>query len=118
MNRRCFGGLLALVSVLCTLPARASDYPVRPLKLIVPFAAGGSTDLLARVLAHPLEKESSQPFVVENAGGAGATLGTARAANAPHDGYTLLLGSSSALVIAPSTRSAMTSERRPRRSAK
>ncbi|QFZ85090.1 tripartite tricarboxylate transporter substrate binding protein [Variovorax paradoxus] len=101
MKRRCLGGLLALVGALCTLPAQASGYPERPVKLIVPFAAGGSTDLLARVVARAFEKEIGQPFVVENVGGAGATLGTARVAHAPADGYTLLLGSSSALVIAP-----------------
>lgn len=101
MNRRFLGGLLVLFGTLCTLPALASDYPARPVKLIVPFAAGGATDLLARVLARGLEKESGRAFVVENIGGAGATLGTARVAKAAADGYTLLLGSSSALVIAP-----------------
>lgn len=90
---------LALGAV--TPAAFAQSYPSRPVTLVVPFAAGGATDLLARVMARALEKHSGQSFVVENMGGAGATLGTAKVANAAPDGYTLLLGSSSALVMAP-----------------
>lgn len=81
--------------------ARAQDYPVRPVAVVVPFAAGGATDLLARVVSRAMEKYTGQPFLVENLGGAGATLGTAKVAAALPDGYTLLLGGSSALVMAP-----------------
>lgn len=82
-------------------PAFAQDYPNKPVTVVVPFAAGGATDLLARVMAKALEKYAGQPFIVENAGGAGATLGTSKVAAAKPDGYTLLLGGSSALVMAP-----------------
>jgi tripartite-type tricarboxylate transporter receptor subunit TctC len=81
--------------------ALAQGYPVKPVTVIVPFAAGGATDLLARVVTKALERYSGQPFIVENAGGAGATLGTSKVAAAAPDGYTLLLGGSSALVMAP-----------------
>ena len=81
--------------------ARAQDYPAHSVSVVVPFAAGGATDLLARVVTKAMEKYSGQPFVVENVGGAGSTLGTAKAAAATPDGYTILLGSSSALVMAP-----------------
>lgn len=82
-------------------PADAQTYPVRAVTVVVPFAAGGATDLLARVVAKSMEKYSGQPFIVENVGGAGATLGTAKVAASPPDGYKLLLGGASALVMAP-----------------
>lgn len=69
-----------------------TPYPNRPLTLIVPFAAGGPTDILARVIAEGLARDLGQPVVVENFPGAGGTLGTARAVRAPADGYTLLIG--------------------------
>lgn len=81
--------------------ALAQAYPTKPVTVVVPYAAGGATDLLARVVSKALERYSGQPFVVENAGGAGATLGTSKVAAAAPDGYTLLLGGSSALVMAP-----------------
>ncbi|MEJ8824483.1 tripartite tricarboxylate transporter substrate binding protein [Variovorax humicola] len=103
MKSRYIGLLLAVCSGVLTAasPAMAADYPTRPVKMVVPFAAGGSTDLLARTIGHAMEKAGGQAFVIENVGGAGATIGTARVADAPPDGYTILLGSSSALVIAP-----------------
>lgn len=82
-------------------PGAWADYPDRPVTLVVPFAAGGPTDALARIVSTSLEKQSGQPFVVENVAGAGSTIGTARVAAAKPDGYTLLWGSSSAMVIAP-----------------
>lgn len=93
-------GLTSLTASAQT-PATTPNYPSRPVTLVVPFAAGGATDTLARVMGRALEKYTGQPFVVENAGGAGATLGTAKVAAANPDGYTLLLGGSSALVMAP-----------------
>jgi tripartite-type tricarboxylate transporter receptor subunit TctC len=68
-----------------------SDYPNRPITMIVPFAAGGSTDTVARLIAEPMTKELGQQVIVENVGGAGGTLGAARVARADADGYTLLL---------------------------
>ena len=67
-------------------------YPQRPVKLIVPFSAGGSTDLVARQLAQEMTVRTGQPFVVDNKPGAGSTIGADFVAKAPADGYTLLLG--------------------------
>jgi tripartite-type tricarboxylate transporter receptor subunit TctC len=74
-----------------TLPAVADDYPSRPVKLIVPFGAGGPTDIYTRAVAEELQKALKQPFVMENRPGAGTTIGTEFVAKAPPDGYTLLM---------------------------
>lgn len=71
--------------------AAAQQYPVKPIRLIVPTAPGGGTDLVARVLAQHLNDALEQPVVVDNRGGAGTTLGAATAAKSPPDGYTILL---------------------------
>lgn len=84
-----------------TLPARAQPWPTRPVRLIVPFAPAGATDLAARTVAEALSERLGQTFVVENRPGAGAMLGTELVANAPADGYTLLFGSSDGLSIGP-----------------
>ena len=70
--------------------AVAQDYPAHPIKLIVPFAAGGPTDVTGRILADVLSRKFGRPVVVENFGGAGGNVGAERAARAPPDGYTLL----------------------------
>ncbi|RTZ43448.1 tripartite tricarboxylate transporter substrate binding protein [Candidimonas sp. SYP-B2681] len=70
----------------------AAAYPDRALTMIVPFAAGGPTDVLARVIADGMSRELGQTVIVENAPGAGGTVGSSRAARAPGDGYTLLIG--------------------------
>jgi tripartite-type tricarboxylate transporter receptor subunit TctC len=82
---------LTVLIGLSGLPAGAQDYPTRPIRLIVPFAAGGGTDLVARVIAPRLSERLGKPVVVDNRGGAGAILGTAMAAKADPDGYTLLI---------------------------
>ena len=79
--------LLAWVAPL----AAAQDYPARPVKIVVPFAAGGPADVYARFLAQRLQDSMGQPFVVENRPGAGAIIGTDMVAKSPPDGYTLLL---------------------------
>jgi tripartite-type tricarboxylate transporter receptor subunit TctC len=80
-----------------------ADYPTKPIRLIVPFAPGGSTDLVARLVAGNLSKSLGRQVVVENHGGGGTVIGTQMAANAPADGYTLLLGSTT-LSINPGLR--------------
>jgi tripartite-type tricarboxylate transporter receptor subunit TctC len=71
--------------------AAADDYPSRPIRLIVPFAAGGALDTVARVLSNPLNASLAKPIVVYNRGGAGGILGMEEVAKSPPDGYTLLL---------------------------
>jgi len=78
--------------------AFAAGYPERPVRVIVPFAAGGPTDVMARLVAQKLSENLKQQFFVENRPGAGGNIGTAAAAHAPPDGYTLLVASSSYVV--------------------
>jgi tripartite-type tricarboxylate transporter receptor subunit TctC len=87
-------GTLAVISVLAVMPwtgAGAQDYPNKPVRIIVPFGAGGPADVYARVLAQHLGDSFKQSFVVENRPGAGAIIGTDAVAKAEPDGYTLLL---------------------------
>jgi len=84
------GGALLLVG-LSVLVAKAQDYPTRPVTIIVPFAAGGPTDVLARNLGSTMSASFKQQMIIENHSGAGGTIGTARAAKAQPDGYTILL---------------------------
>jgi len=73
------------------VPAHAQSYPSKPIRVIVPYAPGGGTDVLTRVLAKRLAEQTGQSFVIENHGGAGATIGAAMVAKAPPDGYTLVV---------------------------
>ena len=83
--------------------ARAQEeWPQRQVTIVVPFSAGGSADLLGRLLAQHLQAKFGVPFVVENRGGAGGSIGTAVVAKAPPDGYTLLIGTVSTHAINPS----------------
>jgi tripartite-type tricarboxylate transporter receptor subunit TctC len=87
---------LALAAVLVANPfvatqCLAQDYPTRPIKIIVPFGAGGPADVTARLLGNILQESFGQPFVVENRTGAGGMIGTVEAAKSPPDGYTLLI---------------------------
>ena len=72
--------------------AQAQDYPSRPISLVIPFAAGGPTDVLGRAMAQKLGEILGQTVVVENVGGAGGMLGGSRVAKAAPDGYTMVLG--------------------------
>src|SRR6202048_3712016 len=76
---------------LLATPGAAQDYPVRPVKIIVPFGAGGPADVTARLIGNVLQESFGQPFVVENRTGAGGVIGTVEAAKSPPDGYTLLM---------------------------
>jgi len=91
------GAILSL-----SLPARAQAFPARPLRLIVPFPPGGSTDVLARAIGLELGKALDQPVVIENVPGAGGSLGAERAAKSAADGHTLLMGHIGTLAINPS----------------
>jgi tripartite-type tricarboxylate transporter receptor subunit TctC len=82
--------------------ASAQAYPAKPIRLMVPFPPGGSTDIVARIVAQKLSAQLGQQLVIENRGGAGGTLGTAVAAKAPADGYMLTIGTTSTHVVAPS----------------
>jgi tripartite-type tricarboxylate transporter receptor subunit TctC len=90
---RRIAALLALAAVvtISAFAANADDYPSRPVKIIVPFGAGGPTDVYARAIGEELRKSLHQPFVMENRPGAGTTIGTDVVAKSPPDGYTLLM---------------------------
>ena len=83
------------------LAARAEDYPTRNVIILVPFAPGGGTDLLARAYAQILEKKYGKTFVIENRPGGGTTLAATAAANATPDGYTLMQGTSGTTAMNP-----------------
>ncbi|GAA4326703.1 tripartite tricarboxylate transporter substrate binding protein [Pigmentiphaga soli] len=83
--------LCAMALLGCTAGARADTYPGKPIRIIVPLAAGGPTDVLARTIAQHLTEKWGQPVVVENRPGANTNIGTAAVAKSPADGYTLLL---------------------------
>jgi tripartite-type tricarboxylate transporter receptor subunit TctC len=82
--------------------AAAQAYPAKPIRLMVPFPPGGSTDIVARIVAQKLSAQLGQPVVVENRGGAGGTIGATVVAKAAPDGYSLLVGTTSTHVVAPS----------------
>jgi tripartite-type tricarboxylate transporter receptor subunit TctC len=98
-SRRAFVAAAALA--LCGAPAFAQSWPTRPIHLVVPFPAGGSTDIVGRLVADKLAVALGQSVVVDNKAGAGGTTGSELVAKAPPDGYTLLLGTSSTQAIAP-----------------
>jgi tripartite-type tricarboxylate transporter receptor subunit TctC len=83
--------ILAAALVLTSPAARAQTYPSRPITLIIPFAAGGSNDVVGRVIGKKLSEIWGQPVVVDNRAGAGGMIGTSAVAAAAPDGYTLLL---------------------------
>ena len=90
------------VGLLFAQAAAHAQWPVKPVRFIVPFPAGGSTDIVARVLAEKLAPGLGQAFVIDNRGGAGGTTGSDAAAKAAPDGYTMLIGTSSTHAIAGS----------------
>src|ERR1700750_1101935 len=93
-------GTLAIGAAALARPAVAAGYPDRPVRIIAPFAAGGPSDLLSRLMSVKLGEALGGSFYVENRAGAGSNIGTAAAARAAPDGYTLLL-TSSAFVLNP-----------------
>ncbi len=96
MNRTIRTSMMILFALVAALaPGRGvarADYPERPITMIVPFAAGGPTDVIARIVAEHMSRTLGQQVVIENVAGAGGTTGTLRAAQAAPDGYTLIMG--------------------------
>jgi tripartite-type tricarboxylate transporter receptor subunit TctC len=101
MFQRGAAAILAFFAVLISA-AHAQDYPAKPIRILVGFAAGGGTDVTARIMAPRLAERLGQPIVIENRPGAGGNIATEAAARAAPDGYTLLMGTIAALAINPS----------------
>ena len=103
LSLQCLGAV-TFTTLCAALPLgvqAADNYPSKPIKLIVPFAAGGSTDIVARVLAEGMRSTLGQPVVVDNRGGAGGLIGTEAVAQAPADGYTVGMATVSTMTINP-----------------
>jgi tripartite-type tricarboxylate transporter receptor subunit TctC len=105
LPRRQFLHLAAGAAVLPVVPrfARAQTYPTRPITMVVPFAAGGATDVIGRIMAERMKSSLGQPVIVENVTGALGTIAVARVARAAPDGYTLSLGNNSSHVMPGAT---------------
>src|SRR5262249_31913176 len=93
----CAGGAMVLASLTASPAVAQVDYPIRPITIVVPFTAGGATDLLARMVAERLKSGLGATVVVENKPGAASTVGANYVAKAPPDGYTLLMATSTTL---------------------
>ncbi|WP_233167440.1 Bug family tripartite tricarboxylate transporter substrate binding protein [Xylophilus sp. ASV27] len=89
---------IALTALAMAAAAQAQDWPQRPIRIVVPFAAGASPDILARIVNDRLAARLGQPLIVDNRPGAGGNTGTDQAAKAPPDGYTFLLSVNAPLV--------------------
>jgi tripartite-type tricarboxylate transporter receptor subunit TctC len=96
-------GLIASAAMLAAMPVSAQGYPERTITMIVPFGAGGSTDIVGRIAADAMSKALGVSMIIENKGGAGGTVGTQAAANAAPDGYTLTMSTTSTHVVGPLT---------------
>jgi tripartite-type tricarboxylate transporter receptor subunit TctC len=103
MKFRSFTTAIAAALLAVATPAGAqADWPAKPLKIIVPSAAGGAADFVARTFGRYLEQQLKQPVVIDNRAGAGGVVGTEAAKNAPADGYTFLLSTNSTHAANPS----------------
>jgi tripartite-type tricarboxylate transporter receptor subunit TctC len=102
LSRRPLAGLLLLPLLLLPSLAAAETFPAKPIRLIVPFPAGGPNDIIARVIGQRMSELGGQPVVIDNRGGQGGVLGTDAVAKASPDGYTIAISSAGALAISPS----------------
>jgi tripartite-type tricarboxylate transporter receptor subunit TctC len=94
-------GMLTLAAALCAAPAAAQDYPAKPVRIVVTFSPGGSSDVTARALAIPLQKILGQAVVVDNKPGAGGTIAATEIVRAAPDGYNLLMSNTTPISLAP-----------------
>jgi tripartite-type tricarboxylate transporter receptor subunit TctC len=101
MKSQFAGVAAALLGCFLAFAVQAQTFPAKPIKMVVPFTAGGSTDTVARIIGEKLTTRLGQPVIVENKAGAGGALGSDFVAKSPPDGYTLLVGTSSTMAIAP-----------------
>ena len=101
MNAVAAAGVLGIMAGAAAVPAGAQGFPTKQITMVVPFAPGGPSDVVARILAESMAKTLKHSIVIENVGGAGGTIGSGRVAAAPADGYTLLAGSMGSHVAAP-----------------
>ena len=99
MKLHCVAALLACAFIPC--PASAQTYPAKPVRLIVPFPAGGGSDIVGRIVAAKLTEQLKQQVIVDNRAGAGGSIGTEAAARAAPDGYTMVLASTSEIAVNP-----------------
>jgi tripartite-type tricarboxylate transporter receptor subunit TctC len=99
MRSKHLRGALVVLAALASAPASAQQYPSRPVTIVVPFAAGGGSDLLARLVAQKLEEKLGKPFIIENRPGAGTTLAAMQAVRSTPDGYTLMQATSTTMAI-------------------
>lgn len=102
MMRTVSSCLAAVLLAIASSAAVAQAYPVKPVRMVVPFPAGGATDIVGRLIAQKLSESWGQQVIVDNRGGAGGTIGSDIAAKSAPDGYTMLVGTSSTHAIAPS----------------
>ncbi len=103
--RKLIGAAIAMLGLAAALqPLSAQDYPSRPVRVVVPFAAGAGTDLMGRIVAQEFTKRLGQQFFVENKPGAAAQLGTDLVAKSPADGYTLLWTVTDGLSVLPAVK--------------
>lgn len=93
--------LVVFAALLTAAPAAAQSWPAKPVTIVVPFSAGGTTDMFARILANGLQQKYGSAFIVENKAGAGGNIGAAQVARAAKDGHTLLVGTVSTHAINP-----------------
>ena len=101
--KKVIGGILAVAMLFCFVPSAvyAATYPAKPITLVVPFSAGGNTDVLVRVIAAQMAKKLDTNVVVKNSAGGAGTLGSAEVSKSRPDGYTILASSSSPVVLQP-----------------
>ena len=105
--KKTIASVLACTAALCTTGALGQAFPSKPLKLVIPFAAGGGNDIVARVVAARLGQGFNQPMVVDNRPGANGFIAPRAVADAAPDGYTILMGPTGPMSISPAIFSKM-----------